>query len=159
MSKRYNEFMENELKNLEDQREVESQGQLQQKRQKEMKEKDKMLKKNLKDLKNKIKKSKSRFNRKNLNSNFFANNKKKQNNEIKGWAFDFNDEESCVVTKPQQNFVALPGESEKLKEEKNKLAEDKKSKEEKTASEDKNDQSSKSDVQKTDLEGKISLFL
>ena len=152
MSKRYNEFMENELKELEDQGEVESQGQLQQKRQKEMKEKEEMHKKNLKNLKKKINKPKSRFNRKNLNSNFFANNKAKQNNEVKGWAFDFNVEESCVVTKPQQNFVALPGENEKLKEEKKKLAEDKKKKEENSTSDDKTE-TPKPDDQKSEPKG------
>lgn len=35
---------------------------------------------------------KSRFNRKNLNTNFFANAKKSNVDEVKGWAFDFDKE-------------------------------------------------------------------
>lgn len=92
-SKRFNEFMATELKELEDQGENERLGQLQQKRHKEQKEIEEMHKQNLKKLKSKIGKTNTRFNKKNLNSNFFANNKK-QTNEVKGWAFDFGVDES-----------------------------------------------------------------
>jgi hypothetical protein len=125
--KRYTEFMENELGELEDQGERDSEGQLQQKRRKEMKEQEVEHKKKVKDLKSRINKPKSRFDRKNLNSNFFSNNKKTQN-EVKGWAFDFGVEESCVATKPPQQYVALPGDNEKLADERKKQVEDKKSK-------------------------------
>ena len=40
-------------------------------------------------MKKNINTAKSRFNKGNLNSNFFANAKKSQVDDNKGWAFDF----------------------------------------------------------------------
>lgn len=43
-------------------------------------------------MKKNISKVKPKFNRASLNSNFFANAKKSNVDEVKGWAFDFDKE-------------------------------------------------------------------
>lgn len=123
-SKRFNEFMHTELKELEDQGEVDTVGQSAMKRHQKMKEEEKKHKENLQKLKKKIKTRKGGLNRKNLNSNFFTG-AKNQKNEAKGWAMEFGVEESCVVPPKPKNMSALPGESQKMKEEKQKQKEEK----------------------------------
>ena len=112
--------MDSELKELEDQGGMQAEGQTALKRHKKMKDEEIKHKENLKKLKQSIKGRKGWFNRKNLNSNFFVNNKKTAN-EAKGWAFDFGVEESSGVKNQTENFIALPGEGQKLREEKEKL--------------------------------------
>lgn len=126
-SKRFNQFMDSELQNLEDLGTTDAEGQTAIKRRKQMEEQEKLHKENLKKLKKNITKKKGGFDRKKLNSNFFANSKKK-NNEAKGWAFDFGVEESCVVTQKPANLSSLPGESDKMKEERLKQKEELKKK-------------------------------
>ncbi|CAI2367721.1 unnamed protein product [Moneuplotes crassus] len=123
-SKRYNQFMENELKNLEDRGEMQVEGQTTISRHKEKEQTDKQHQAYLKKMKKNIKKRGGRFNRKNLNSNFFANSKKKPN-EAKGWAFDFSIQESAHLVEKPKNAVCLPGEEEKLVEERKKQADEK----------------------------------
>lgn len=123
-SKRFDQYMENELKNLEDRGESQVEGQTAIERHKKMQDTEKQHKENLKKMKKNIKKRGGRFNKKNLNSNFFANSKKKPN-EAKGWAFDFGVEESCVVTQKPKNVVSLPGEEGKLQQERKKQKEEK----------------------------------
>ena len=54
-----------------------------------MKKEQEEHKKKMQNMKKNITGAKSRFNRGNLNSNFFANAKKSQADEVKGWAFEF----------------------------------------------------------------------
>ena len=128
-SKRFNEFMDSELKELEDQGGMQAEGQTAVKRHKKMKEEEVKHKENVKKMNQNIKTRKGGFNRKNLNSNFFVNNKKTAN-EVKGWAFDFWVEESSGVKNQTDNFIALPGEGQKLREEKQKLKAEKEQKNE-----------------------------
>lgn len=122
-SERFNKFMESELQNLEDKGELDAKGQLELTRHQKMKEEERKHKENLKKMKKNIKKKQGGFNRKNLNSNFFTNSKKKAN-EVKGWAFDFGVEESCLVPPKPANRGALPGEGQKLAQEKAKQKEE-----------------------------------
>lgn len=117
--KRYTQFMQNELQNLEDQGEFDTEGQVAIQRKKKMEEEQKRHKENLKKLKKNIKSKRTKFNPKTLNSNFFAN-AKKATNAGTGWAMDFGVEESCVVVAKPKNSVALPGEGGKLIEERKK---------------------------------------
>lgn len=139
---RYNEFMENELKNLEDQGELDAEGQTALKRRQKQQEEAKKHKEHLKKLKKNINKGKGRFNRKNLNSNFFAG-AKNQTNEAKGWAFDFGVEESCVVSQKPQNATALPGDEGALHQARQKQKEEKKKQEEEESKQSENPQESK----------------
>lgn len=136
-SKRFNEFMDSELKELEDQGGMQAEGQTAVKRHKKMKEEEVKHKENVKKMKQNIKTRKGGFNRKNLNSNFFVNNKKTAN-EVKGWAFDFGVEESSGVKNQTDNFIALPGEGHKLREEKQKLKAEKEQKNEENPQENQN---------------------
>jgi hypothetical protein len=114
--KRYHQFMENELQNLEDQGEFDAEGQVAIQRRKKMEEEQKLHKENLKKLKKGIKNKRTKFNPRTMNSNFFAN-AKKATNAGTGWAMEFGVEDSWVVAAKPKNSVALPGEGSKLMEE------------------------------------------
>lgn len=118
-SERYQKFMNNELENLEDQGEMGVMGQTQLERRKKMQEEEKKHKEYLKKMKKGIQTRKGRFNPKNLNSNFFANNKKAPN-EAKGCLIEFAVEDSTFVSEKPKNTSSLPGESNKLMEERQK---------------------------------------
>jgi hypothetical protein len=144
-SERYSKFMENELQNLEDQGELDREGQTAIQRHKKMQEEQKKHKENLKNLKKSLKSRKGRFDRKNLNSDFFTNAKSSKANENKGWAMDFGVDESCVVSNKPSNFGTLPGESDKLRQEKMKQKEEKAKKEQEEASKNEKPQDTKLD--------------
>jgi hypothetical protein len=91
--KRYHQFMENELQNLEDQGEFDAEGQVAIQRRKKMEEEQKLHKENLKKLKKGIKNKRTKFNPRTMNSNFFAN-AKKATNAGTGWAMEFGVEDS-----------------------------------------------------------------
>lgn len=158
-SERYQKFMNNELENLEDQGMLQVEGQTALERHKKMQGEEKKHKEYLKKMKKGINTRKGRFNPKNLNSNFFANNKKAPN-EAKGCLMEFAVEDSTFVTGKPKNTSSLPGESDKLMEERKKQ---KIENEKKQAELDKNnenlEQNNKNEIIKEeDIKGKISYF-
>jgi len=57
-------------------------------------------------MKKNVTSARPKFNKSNLNSNFFANAKKSNADEVKGWAFDFDKE--AQETKAAANHFKTP---------------------------------------------------